>query len=214
MGARPVHRADHPVGPQDSDYIAGVHQHHLFLLRHALTEWATAGRTDPPLTAVGERQAHAAGRTYALMSDDSPALVLSSPRRATLRTAELAGLAVSGTSDDLVEWDYGNFEGLTAAEISEREPGWSVWSHPVPGGEAAEHVERRADALLDRVRDALPERPVALVVHGDFGRVLVARWLGLPATAGGCFGLDPASLTMLGSRGELSQLLHLNVPPS
>ncbi|SFP37243.1 probable phosphoglycerate mutase [Saccharomonospora viridis] len=190
----------------------------MFLLRHALTEWSSpgryVGRTDPPLTAVGERQAHAAGRTYALMADDSPALVLSSPRRAALRTAELAGLTVSDTIDDLVEWDYGDYEGLTHAEVHDRVPGWSVWSHPVPGGEDIERVERRADAVLERTRRELAEHPVALVAHGDFGRVLIARWLGLPATAGRRFRLDPASLTVLGGRRNEPQLLHLNIPPS
>ncbi len=193
-------------------------EHHLFLLHHALTEWSTvgryAGRADPPLTAVGERQAHAAGRTYALMSDDVPALVLSSPRQAPLRTAELAGLTVSGTSDELVEWDYGAYEGKTPAEVHGETPGWTVWSHPVPDGESAEHVERRADTLLERVRDELARHPIALVVHGDFGRVLIARWLGLPAVTGRQFGLDPASLTVLGHAHHGARLLHLNLPPS
>jgi broad specificity phosphatase PhoE len=195
-----------------------VPEHRLFLLRHALTEWSSvgryAGRADPPLTAVGERQAHAAGRTYALMSDDVPTLVLSSPRQATLRTAELAGLSVSGTSDDLVEWDYGAYEGKTPAEVHDETPGWTVWSHPVPGGESVEHVERRADAVLDRVRNELVRHPVALVVHGDFGRVLIARWLALPAGAGRQFGLDPASLTVLDHADHGPRLLHLNLPPS
>ncbi len=190
----------------------------MFLLRHALTEWSSVkryvGRTDPPLTAVGERQAHAAGRTYALMSDDSSALVLSSPRRAALRTAELAGLVVSDLTEDLVEWDYGDYEGLSHAEVHDRVPGWSVWSHPIPGGENADHVERRADAVLERTRKELADRPVALVAHGDFGRVLIARWLGLPATAGRRFRLDPASLTVLGRERNEPQLLHLNIPPS
>lgn len=193
-------------------------EHHLFLLRHALTEWSTvgrySGRSDPPLTAVGERQAHAAGRTYALMSDDVPALVLSSPRHATLTTAELAGLAVSDTTEDLMEWDYGIHEGKTPAEVHDETPGWTVWSHPVPGGESAEQVERRADTLLDRLRAELESRPVALVVHGDFGRVLIARWLGLPATSGRWFGLDAASLTVLGHDQRDPRLLHLNLPPS
>jgi broad specificity phosphatase PhoE len=206
-----------PDSLEDS-YIAGVPDHRLFLLRHALTEWSAVGRftgrSDPPLTAVGERQAHAAGRTYALMSDDVPTLVLSSPRRAPLRTAELAGLAVSETTDALLEWDHGTYEGRTVDEVRYRVPGWSVWSHPVPDGESVDHVEQRADALLARVREELTRQPVALVVPGDFGRVLVARWLHLPTTAGRSFGLDPASLTVLGRAAHGPRLLHLNLPPS
>ncbi|EHK88112.1 histidine phosphatase family protein [Saccharomonospora azurea] len=193
-------------------------EHHLFLLHHALTEWSAVGRFtgrgDPPLTAVGERQAHAAGRTYALMSDDVPALVLSSPRRATLRTAELAGLTVSDTTDELMEWDYGAYEGRTPDEVQGHTEGWAVWSHPVPGGETVDHVEHRADTLLDRVRRELDRHPVALVVPGDFGRVLIARWLELPTTAGRRFGLDAASLTVLGRANDDPRLLHLNLPPS
>ncbi|WP_019816163.1 histidine phosphatase family protein [Saccharomonospora saliphila] len=198
--------------------IAGAHEHPLFLLRHGHTEWSAtgrhAGRTDLPLTAVGERQAHAAGRSYALMSDDASAVVLSSPLRRALHTAELAGLEVSEVTEDLVEWDYGDYEGLTTPEIREHVPGWSVWTHPMPGGESPDAVRVRADRVLGHVRPLLAEQPVVLVGHDDFGRVLIARWLELDPAAGRFFRSDPASLTVLGRQRGVPQIRHLNVPPS
>jgi probable phosphoglycerate mutase len=193
-----------------------VDRHPLFLLRHGQTEWSATGRhtsrTDLPLTAVGERQAHAAGRTYALMHDESPALVLSSPRRRALRTAELAGLHVTETTEQLAEWDYGDYEGMTTTEIRRTVPGWTVWSHPCPTGETAAQVAARADAVLARIADALAEGPVVLVGHGHFGRVLIARWLELDASAGRHFRFDPASITVLGHEYSQPQIRHLNVP--
>ncbi|MFC4000463.1 acid phosphatase [Prauserella oleivorans] len=192
-------------------------QHALLLLRHGQTEWSAAGRhtgrTDLPLTAVGERQAHASGRTYALMDRDTPpVLVLSSPRRRALRTAELAGLAVDEATEDLAEWDYGDYEGRTTDEIRQEVPGWTIWSHPVPHGESVAQVGSRADKVLERIRPALADGDVVLVGHGHFSRVLIARWLGLEASGGVHFKFDPASITVLGhERGE-PQILHLNVP--
>lgn len=193
-------------------------QHPLFLLRHGQTEWSAegrhTGRTDLPLTAVGERQAHAAGRTYAMMHDRSPVLVLSSPRRRARRTAELAGLHVDEVTEELSEWDYGEYEGLTTAQIREHVPGWTVWTHPLPGGESAEQVAARADRLLARVRQPLTEGAVIMVGHGHFGRVLIARWLDLAPGAGAHFRFDPASVTVLGHERGAPQIQHLNVPPS
>ncbi|WP_372440453.1 acid phosphatase [Prauserella cavernicola] len=194
-------------------------QHALLLLRHGQTEWSAmgrhTGRTDLPLTAVGERQAHAAGRTYALMHrGGSPALVLSSPRQRAVRTAELAGLPVDETTENLAEWDYGDYEGMTTTQIREKVPDWTVWSHPMPGGESAGQVTSRADKLLERVRAALVERDVVLVGHGHFSRVVIARWLGLGADAGVSFRFDPASITVLGDERGEPQIQHLNVPPS
>ncbi|PXY34139.1 acid phosphatase [Prauserella flavalba] len=199
--------------------FAGVDQHVLLLLRHGQTEWSATGRhtgrTDLPLTAVGERQAHAAGRTYALMhGGTAPALVLSSPRERAVRTAELAGLSVDETTEDLAEWDYGDYEGLTTPQIRESVPGWTVWSHPMPGGESAAQVTERADKVLDRVRTALAGGDVVLVGHGHFSRVLIARWLGLGASAGVHFKFDPASITVLGDERGKPQIQHLNVPAS
>jgi broad specificity phosphatase PhoE len=192
-------------------------EHQLYLLRHGQTEWSASGRhtgrTDIPLTGEGEDQARAAGEALRALRD-GPLLVLSSPRRRAVRTAALAGLRVDETIEDLAEWDYGDYEGLTTEEIRRRVPGWTVWSHPAAGGETAGQVAARADKVLTRVREALTGTDVILVGHGHFGRVLVSRWLGLPAAYGVHFGLEPASVSVLGhERGE-PQLRHLNVPPA
>ena len=191
--------------------------HELFLLRHGQTEWSVngrhTGRTDIPLTAAGENQARAAGLTLGGLRK-GPALVLSSPRQRAVRTAELAGLVVNEQTEDLAEWDYGDYEGVSTPEIRETVPDWTVWSGPIPGGETADEVGARADRLLARVRAALADTEVVLVGHGHFSRVLVARWLGLPATAGVHFGLDPAGVSVLGDERGEPKIEHLNIPPS
>ncbi|MTD58495.1 acid phosphatase [Amycolatopsis pithecellobii] len=191
--------------------------HELFLLRHGQTEWSVngrhTGRTDIPLTPAGESQARSAGLTLSTLRK-GPALVLTSPRRRAVRTAELAGLMVGEITDDLAEWDYGDYEGLTTPQIRETVPGWTVWTGPLPGGEGAADVTARADKVLDRVRAALADTEVILVGHGHFSRVLVARWLGLPATAGVHFGLDPAGVSVLGNERGEPKIEHLNIPPS
>jgi broad specificity phosphatase PhoE len=142
-----------------------------------------------------------------------PALVLSSPRERALRTAGLAGLAVDEVTEDLAEWDYGEYEGRTTVQIRESAPDWTVWSHPIPGGESAAHVGARAEKLLSRVTDAMSHGDVILVGHGHFSRVLVATWLGMPASAGVRFGLDPAAITVLGTERGERQVIRANVPP-
>jgi probable phosphoglycerate mutase len=189
--------------------------HRLYLLRHGQTEWSAngrhTGRTDIPLTPTGEDQARVAGAKLRALRD-GPALVLSSPRRRALRTAELAGLNVSETTEELAEWDYGEYEGITTEQIRETVPGWTVWSHPVPGGESAERVAARADKVLDRVRSALADTDVILVGHGHFSRVLVARWLDQPPRSGVHFAIEPASITVLGDERGDAQIQHLNIP--
>jgi probable phosphoglycerate mutase len=190
--------------------------HRLYLLRHGQTEWSAngrhTGRTDIPLTVAGEKQARAAGATLQSLRE-GPALVISSPRRRALHTAELAGLRVDEITEDVAEWDYGDYEGITTEQIRETVPGWTVWSHPVPGGESAEEISRRADKILDRIRAALAATDVILVGHGHFGRVLVARWIDEPASFGVRFALDPASVTVLGDERGTSQIQHLNITP-
>jgi broad specificity phosphatase PhoE len=189
--------------------------HQLFLIRHGQTEWSLSGRhtgrTDIPLTPTGEVQARAAGVTLGTLRK-GPALVLSSPRRRATHTAELAGLDVSETTEELAEWDYGDYEGVTTETIRETVPGWTVWSHPIPGGESAEQVAARADKVLERVHAALTESDVVLIGHGHFSRVLVARWIGEPASAGVRFAVDPASITVLGEERGEPQIEHLNIP--
>jgi broad specificity phosphatase PhoE len=188
----------------------------LYLLRHGETEWSRTGRhtgrTDVPLTAIGEQRAAAAGRVLAgLLSGEPPTLVISSPRSRAARTAELAGLTVDETTEQIAEWDYGSYEGRTTPEIRETVPGWTVWTHPCPGGETAAEVAARASAVIERVRD-LPA--VVLVGHGHFSRVLIATWLGLPPTAGVGFRLDAASVSVLGDERDAPQVRRLNLPPT
>jgi broad specificity phosphatase PhoE len=187
----------------------------LYLLRHGQTEWSLSGRhtgrTDIPLTPKGEVQARAAGATLGTLRE-GPALVLSSPRRRATHTAELAGLDVDETTEELAEWDYGEYEGVTTEEIRETVPGWTVWTHPVPGGETSEQVAARAGKMLERVRTALAETDVILVGHGHFSRVLVSRWLGRPPRSGVHFSIDPASITVLGDERGEAQIQHLNIP--
>lgn len=175
----------------------------IVLVRHGQTEWSAAGRhtsrTDLPLTAAGEEQARAVGR--ALAGREFVA-VLSSPRQRALRTAELAGLTVTRVDDDLAEWDYGRYEGITTAEIRTTAPGWDLWRDGCPDGESPEHVGARVDRLLATVRPLLERGDVALVGHGHCLRVVGARWAGLPVAAGGALALDTATLSTLGYEHE------------
>jgi broad specificity phosphatase PhoE len=168
------------------------------LIRHGETIWSKSGqhtgRTDLELTDVGEEQAKRAG---SLLGPTPFDLVLVSPRRRTRHTAELAGLTPYEIDDDLQEWDYGDFEGLTTSQIQTEHPGWSIWRGPWVGGETAEQVEARADRVIARVRRMAPGSRVALVAHGHFLRVLGARWVGAPATGGQWLGLDTAAVCHL-----------------
>ncbi|HEU5473743.1 MAG TPA: histidine phosphatase family protein [Actinophytocola sp.] len=190
----------------------------LYLLRHGQTEWTVSGRhtgrTDVPLTPEGERRARAAGRLLReLRGDTPPALVLSSPRRRALRSAELAGLTVTDITEEVAEWDYGDYEGLTTPEIREHVPGWRVWTHPTPGGETAEAVGTRATRVVHRVRAALPAGDAIIVGHGHFSRVLIATWIAQPPSFGVHFGLEPGAVTVLGEERGAPQVVRLNLPP-
>lgn len=189
----------------------------VLLLRHGETEWSATGRhtgrTDVPLTPRGRALARAAKAVGArLRGDQQPALVLTSPRSRATQTAALAGLCPDRTDPRLVEWDYGEYEGLTTEQIRRKVPGWTVWTHPCPGGETAEQVQVRADALLADVRVALDRGDVVLVGHGHFSRVLMARWIGLPATEGVRFALDAPAWSVLGHERGVPRIDHANVP--
>jgi probable phosphoglycerate mutase len=186
------------------------------LVRHGETEWSRSGqhtgRTDLPLTDRGTDEARA---LRPLLADLDPCLVLCSPKARARRTAELAGLRVDEVDDDLVEWNYGDYEGLTTAEIREADPGWTVFRGPNPGGEDADAVGARADRVLQRVVDAVVNgdgRPVVLVGHGHFSRVLGVRWIGWPATAGACLQLDSAAPSVLGVQHAAPVIVHWNLP--
>lgn len=191
----------------------------VYVLRHGETEWSATGRhtgvSDIPLTVRGEQQARHAGRVLSELrgTDLPPALVLCSPRQRSLRTAQLAGLTVDEVTDELAEWDYGDYEGLTTDEIRAKVPNWTVWTHPIPNGESGEHVGARATKLLDRVSGAMKMGDVVLIGHGHFSRVLIARWLEMDASDGVRFALDPAGTTVLGTERGDRQVLRSNVPP-
>jgi broad specificity phosphatase PhoE len=171
----------------------------IVLIRHGQTEWSAVGKhtsyTDLDLTEEGERQARTAGDRLA---GRTFAAVLSSPRKRALRTAELAGLRVTETAEDLAEWNYGEYEGITSATIRETRPQWSLWTDGAPGGESPAEVAARLDRVLARARTLLEEGDVALIAHGHSLRVAGARWIGLPATGGGLLKLGTATMSTLG----------------
>lgn len=171
----------------------------IVLIRHGQTEWSANGRhtsyTDLDLTEVGEQQARDAG---ARLHGRTFVAVISSPRKRALRTAEIAGLTVTEVTEDLAEWNYGEYEGITTAEIRQNRPGWSLWTDGCPGGESPEQVGARLDRVLARARTHLDRGDVALIGHGHSLRVCGARWIGLPPRDGGLLKLDTATLSTLG----------------
>ena len=172
--------------------------HRIWLVRHGETEWSKSGqhtgRTDIPLTAMGERQAQALGRTLA---GRQFALVLTSPLARARETCRLAGFAAAAQpSDDLLEWDYGLYEGRTTAEVRAEQPGWSIWTTPMPKGETVEQVGERTRRVIERV--AAVDGDVALFAHAHVLRILAACWIGLPPIHGRSLTLGTASLSVLG----------------
>ena len=175
----------------------GEYEPELWLIRHGETEWSQTrrhtGRSDIPLLPEGE----AAARSLAPRLDGiSFDLVLSSPLQRARRTAELAGLTPE-LEPLAVEWDYGQYEGITTAQIQEQAPGWSIWSDPVPNGESLDQVAARADAVITRVRTEAPKRAV-LVAHAHFLRVLAVRWIEQEPKLAQRFNLQTAAVSMLG----------------
>jgi broad specificity phosphatase PhoE len=181
----------------------------LWVIRHGETEWSRDGlhtsHTELELTPEGEDVARRLAQRLEGVEFDR---VLSSPRARARRTAELAGFTDVEVDDDLTEWDYGDYEGLTTARIRESVPGWTIWSHPVPGGESAEEVSRRMDRVVARVRDHGGR--VLVFSHGHASRALAARWLGLPAQEGRLFKLDTATISVLGYERESPAVARWN----
>jgi broad specificity phosphatase PhoE len=169
----------------------------LWVVRHGPTTWSDEGRhtstTDLPLTAAGEDAARALAPRLSSTTFD---LVLTSPRQRARRTAELAGFPDAHIEGDLAEWAYGDYEGVTTPEIRRKVPGWTVWTHPCPGGEQAEDVGRRLDRVVAKVR-AHGGRVLAFG-HGHASRVLAVRWLAQPVIEGRNFRLDTATISILG----------------
>jgi broad specificity phosphatase PhoE len=177
----------------------------IYLARHGETAWSIAGRhtglTDLPLTERGEGNARALGQGLASLRF---AKVFASPLRRAARTCELAGYGSAAEVDpDLVEWNYGQYEGRTRAEITRERPGWQLFCDGVPGGETLQQIGARADRVVSRVRAV--QGDVLLFSSGHFLRVLTARWIGLEPAAGALFLLSTASLSALGYEHEMSQ---------
>jgi broad specificity phosphatase PhoE len=181
----------------------------LWIVRHGETEWSASGRhtstTDVPLTPAGEEAARALGGQLAGTTFD---LVLTSPRQRARRTAELAGFPDAEVDDDLTEWAYGDYEGVTTRTIRETVPDWTVWTHPSPGGETGAEVGRRLDRVVARVR-AHGGR-VLVFGHGHASRVLAARWLAQPVEEGRFFRLDTGTVSVLGYEHEFPVVARWN----
>jgi probable phosphoglycerate mutase len=190
----------------------------VWLARHGETEWSRTlrhtGRTDLPLTPAGEREARELREPLAAVSFDR---VLSSPLARARETCELAGLGDRAEpSDDLLEWDYGDYEGRTSADIRADRPGWLLWRDGCPNGESAADVGGRADRVVADLL-ATPARAdggatIAVFAHGHVLRVLTARWLALPPADGQLFGLGTATLSRLGWEHDYRVIQRWNAP--
>jgi probable phosphoglycerate mutase len=183
-------------------HIAETGRHELFVVRHGATEWSRdgrhTGRTDLPLLPEGEAEAD---RTGQLLHGRAFALVLVSPLSRARETCRRAGyLDCAVITDDLREWDYGDYEGITTREIRKDHPGWTVWDGAMPNGETIAQVAERADRVIARVREV--DGDVALFGHGHILRVLAARWCQLDPREGKRFPLETATLSILGWEHE------------
>jgi broad specificity phosphatase PhoE len=181
----------------------------VWLLRHAETEWSRngrhTGRTDIPLTDTGREVARA---LKARLEGHAFALVLCSPLSRARETAQLAGLEPAALRDDLLEWDYGEYEGITTPQIREKRPDWYLWRDGTPGGESPQAVAARCDRVIAEVRGV--EGRVAIVAHGHILRALGARWFDAEVAVGGRLLLDTGSISVLGWEREVSVLRRWN----
>ena len=184
----------------------------IYLIRHGETEWAKngrhTGRTDIPLTDTGREQA---GFLLPIFDEVIFTRILSSPLQRALETAKLAGLSSRVEPDkELLEWDYGDYEGLTTQQIRDRVPGWSIWTHPCPNGETIDQISQRADRVVVTLRSIAGN--AAIFSHGHFLRVLVSRWIGLSPDHGSRFLLGTSTLSILGYENELPVIKTWNGP--
>lgn len=172
-------------------------QPEVWLVRHGATEWSDALRytsvTDLPLLPEGEA---AAQRVAARLAGLAFARVLTSPRQRARRTADLAGFPDAIVDDRVVEWGYGDYEGLTSTQIRETEPGWTLWTHSVPHGESPAHITARLDEVIQELRRL--NGPSLIFGHGHALRALTARWLGFDVGAGRHLVLGTATISVLG----------------
>lgn len=184
----------------------------IVLARHGETDWSRdgrhTGRTDIPLTEAGRRQALLLRDALAGWTFEK---VLSSPLQRALETCRLAGLGYAAeTSEDLLEWDYGDYEGITTPQIREQRPDWNLWRDGCPNGEDAAAVGARVDGVVAAVESV--DGAVALFAHGHVLRVLAARWLGLGPQAGTLLALDTGTLSVLGFEREARVIRRWNAP--
>lgn len=187
------------------------HAQQIYLVRHGETEWSRSGqhtgRTDIPLTDNGRAQAQALGRFLAGKTFQ----VWSSPLGRALETCKLAGFTPDRIDDDLLEWNYGSYEGRTTADIQKDIPGWLVWDSPIANGETVEQVGARVDRVIERALAI--DGDIALFAHGHVLRILAARWIGVEARGGRLLALDTATISVLGYERETRVIRQWNVRP-
>ena len=184
----------------------------IYLIRHGETEWSRDGKhtgvTDVSLTDHGRQTARS---LEPVLAREQFVLVMTSPLQRARGTCELAGLAKdSRVEPDLMEWNYGEYEGLTTKQIQSARPGWSVFHHGCPGGESPEQVAVRADHVLAKVRAI--DGNVALFAHGHILRIIAARWVNQPPSFGEHLLLDTATLSVLGYYYDTPALKAWNAP--
>ncbi len=184
----------------------------VYLIRHGETEWSKSGQhtgtTDLPLTEKGRTVAI---RLKPILATKTFALVLTSPLKRARETCELAGFGAKAEINcDLVEWNYGEYEGLTPQQIHATRPNWLIFTDGCPGGESPEEVQTRVDRVIAKVRAV--EGTLALFGHGHVLRTLAARWLGLPTAAGSHFLLDTATLNVMTYYRGIPAVQQWNAP--
>jgi probable phosphoglycerate mutase len=182
----------------------------VWLARHGETDWSAAGKhtglTDLPLNDAGRT---AAGALRDLLAGESFDLVLTSPLQRARETCAISGLGERAQVEpNLVEWDYGEYEGVTTAEIREQRPGWDIFTDDCPGGETLGEVSARADHVIDGLRTV--DGPVMLFGHGHILRILAARWIGLPPADGARLVLATATISVLGWERETAAITRWN----
>ena len=186
----------------------------LWLLRHGATEWARNGRhtgsTDLPLLPEGEEEAR---QLAPVLTSQTFAAVFSSPLQRARRTCALSGLGERmAVMPELLEWDYGDYEGITTAEIRRTVPSWTVWSHACPNGEDADAVQQRCEIVINRALEVAEPGDVALFAHGHLLRALAGTWLGLGAVGGRLLKLGTGSICVLGFERENRAIVRWNAP--
>jgi len=186
----------------------------LWLLRHGATEWAKNGRhtgsTDLPLLPEGEEEAR---QLAPVLESQTFAAVFSSPLQRARRTCELSGLGEQAqVMPELLEWNYGDYEGVTTPEIRKTVPGWTVWSHECPNGEDANAVQQRCEIVINRALEVAEPGDVALFAHGHLLRALAGTWLGLGAVGGRLLKLGTGSICVLGFERENRAIVRWNAP--